>query len=98
MASCSLRGDLGDFADRGESPPSEGDFSDRTRSEGIPTGDLNCSAVVLSDCGLPFRVGAGKGFFAFSGECITGIERCFFEGDVFDSLCSTAPGSVTLPE
>jgi hypothetical protein len=97
ITSCSLRGDLGDFTDRGESPPSEGDFTERKRSEGIPTGDLNCSVIVSAACGLSCKTDAGKGLFAFSGERITGSERCFFEGDAFDSLCSTVPGSFILP-
>jgi hypothetical protein len=98
MTSCSLRGDFGDLTDRGESPASEGDFTERNRSVGTPTGDLNCSVVASSGWGLPYRAGAGKGFFVFSGERITGSERCFFEGDVVNSLSSTFAGSFTLPD
>ncbi len=87
MVSCSLRGDLGDLGDTvevGESFAPDGDFIERVRNEDMQEGDLNCSKTRSSDSSDFGKSGngrSGKIFFFFSGERITGCERCFFDGD-----------------
>ena len=91
MVSCSLRGDLddlGDVFDSGESLVTDGDFVARERNEIVRDGDLNCSKNISSDFCRSCSCSSGKRFLFFSGERITGCERCFFDGDSAGSFFS----------